>query len=144
MNNKNIIKNNPKFVIGAFILNKKGEMLLRTTPSQQDKYTCINSSIEWGDTILKTLEKNVKSKTNLDIESVSLIGLTDGLNIEGKNKNELVHMVFADYRVYIKDSSLLKEEEGRKYKWQKPKDWIKEDENIFGPYILEIVKKLVY
>ena len=35
-------KRYPKFVVGAFILNDKGQLFLRTTPSQDNKFTCIN------------------------------------------------------------------------------------------------------
>ena len=128
----------PKLVVGAFILNDKGELFLRTTPNQDNKYICINGKIEWGQTILETLRDNVKAKTNLDIKAATLIGLTDGLNIPP----DLVNMVFADYKVLVNNINDFKTDEGREYKWLLPSEWLKMNKNIFGLYIYEVIEKL--
>lgn len=132
----------PKLVVGAFILNDKNELFLRTTPSQDNKYTCINGKVEWGKTIEETLRNNVKDKTNLNIKTFELIGLTDGLNIISSDYPEPMHMLFADYVVRATDVSEFKTDESREYKWLLPSEWLKMDKNIFGPYIYEIIQKL--
>lgn len=132
----------PKFVVGAFIINDQGELFLRTAPSQNNKYTCVNGAVEWGRTIERTLAKNVRDKTNLEMESFKLIGLTDGLNIRIPGERELSHMIFADYIVYTKNNYKFKSDSDRECKWLLPSDWLKMDEDSFGPYIYEIIKKL--
>jgi len=136
-------KKYPKFVVGAFIFNDKGEFFLRTTPSQDNKFTCINGKVEWGKTIEETLRKNVKEKTNLDIKTFELIGLTDGLNISASDNPEPINMIFADYKVTVENQSNFISNDDREYKWLLPNDWLKMDKNSFGPYILEIIEKLV-
>ena len=136
-------KKYPKFVVGSFIINSEGKLFLRTTPSQENKYTCINSKLEWGKTIEETLINSVKEKTNREIKNFELIGLTDGLNIPISNSNETTNMVFADYKVFIDNMSEFKQEEEREYQWLTPLEWLKFDDNKFGPYIKEIVQKLV-
>jgi len=133
----------PKLVIGAFIMNERNELLLRTTPSQDNRYTCINGQAEWGKTIEETLRDNVKAKTNLNLDSFELIGLTDGLNIVSAGASEPVNMVFADYKVIVKDLSEFRADEGREYAWRYPSAWLELDESKFAPYIREIIEKLV-
>jgi hypothetical protein len=132
----------PKFVVGAFIFNNAGELFLRTTPNQANKYTCINGKVEWGKTIAETLAANVKEKTNLEIKSWELIGLTDGLNISNSSDTEIVNLIFADYRVSVDDISKFKSDSDRQYQWLVPSAWLNLGEDNFGPYIYEIIKKL--
>ena len=132
----------PKLVVGAFIINNEGELFLRSTPSQGNKYTCVKGAVEWGRTIERTLAKNIRDKTNLEMESFSLIGLTDGLNISSTDSPEVVNMIFADYKVTTKINHKFKSDSDRGYKWLLPSEWLKMDENMFGPYIYEVIKKL--
>lgn len=136
-------KKYPKFVVGAFMLNDKGELFLRTTPKQDNKYTCINEKVEWGSTIEETLRKNIKEKTNLDMKSFALIGLTDGLNIAATDNPEPNNLIFADYKVFVKNINEFKSDDERKHKWLLPSEWLKIDKALFGPYIREVIEKLV-
>lgn len=136
-------KKYPKFVVGSFIFNKNNELFLRATHSQEGKYTCINSKVEWGKTVEETLINSVKKKTNLEVKNFELIGITNGLNIYIPNSEELTNMIFADYKVSVLDLNDFKQEENREYKWLKPEDWLKIGDNKFAPYIKEIIKKLV-
>ena len=52
-------KKYPKFIVGSFIINSDGKLFLRATPSQENKYTCINAKVEWGKTIEETLLNSV-------------------------------------------------------------------------------------
>lgn len=136
-------KKYPKFIVGSFIINSDGKLFLRTTPSQEDRYTCINAKVEWGKTIEETLINSVKEKTNLEIKNFELIGLTNGLNISVPNSNETTNMIFADYKVFIDDKTEFKQEAEREYQWLTPLEWLKLDDGKFGPYIKEIIQKLV-
>ena len=133
----------PRLVLGAFILNDQGELFLRTTPSQGNKFTCVNGALEWGRTLEKALAKNVRDKTNLEMDSCKLIGLTDGLNIDIPGERELVNMVFADYVVTVKNNHKFKSDSDRECKWLLPSEWLKLGKEAFAPYIYEIVEKLV-
>ena len=133
----------PKLVAGAFIFNNKGELFLRTTPSQGNRYTCVNGRVEWGETLEETLRKNVEEKTNLRIKSFELIGLTDGLDITSPDSPEPIHMVFADYKVAVEDAPRFKSNNSeRKHAWLLPAKWLEMDQQSFGPYIREIIERL--
>ena len=137
------IKKYPKFVVGVFLFNNNGELFLRTTPSQGDKFTCLNNRVEWGNTIEETIRLMTKEKTNLDVDNYELIGLTDGLNIKSSGSQEQIHMVFADYKVIAKNIKNFKSnDESREYKWLTTDGWLKLNQDFFGPYIYEIIQKI--
>ena len=132
----------PRLVLGAFIINDQGQLFLRTTPSHGNKFTCVNGALEWGRTLEKALAKNVRDKTNLEMDSCKLIGLTDGLNIDIPGERELVNMVFADYVVTVKSNHKFKSDSDRECKWLLPSEWLKLGKEAFAPYIYEIVEKI--
>lgn len=133
----------PKFVVGSFIFDNDGRLFLRTTPSQGNKFTCINAKVEWGKTINDTLRESVKEKTNLDVDYVEFLSLTDGLNVRSNGSDEGVHMIFADYKVFIKNIADFQNDSAREGRWLKPSEWIALGEEAFGPYIYEVVKRLL-
>jgi len=133
----------PKFLVGSFIFDSNNRLFLRTTPDQGDRYTCINAKVEWGKKIEETIVDSVLYKTNLKVENFEFIGLTNGLDIKVQNSLEPVHMIFADYKVHVSNIDDFKQESDRKYKWLKPEEWLKLDDDEFAPYIKEIIQKLV-
>lgn len=132
----------PKFVVGSFLLDRDGKLFLRTTPSQGNKFTCINAKVEWGKTIKETIIESVREKTNLRVEKFELISLTDGINIEMPDGKEPVNMIFADYKVFVDDLAAFKQQEDREYRWLDPKEWLKMENDKFGPYIKEVIVNL--
>lgn len=133
----------PKLVIGSFIMNQAGEILLRTTPSQGNDFTCINAKVGWGETIESTIRTSVREKTNLDVASYELLGLTDGLNITVPDTPEPIHMVFADYLVRpVDDADFRAVQSEREYRWLKPEAWLALDRVAFGSYIYEIIERI--
>lgn len=132
----------PILVIGSFIFNEKGELLLKASTSQNNKYTYVNEKVRWGERIEETLRRSVREKTNLIIKSYELIGLTDALNLKAGESSEIIHLIFADYKVNIKDSNNFKMESNQEYRWLTLDKWLQLDKNKFGPYIYEIIEKL--
>ncbi len=132
----------PKFMVGAFPINDKGEIMLRTSPSVDGKYVCLNRRLRWGETIKEALTNDVLEKTGLTLMRHEFLGLQDGLL---KNKEgELNHMIFVDYLVYVNDFNNYKEINGRKYEWHVPADWINKGEEAFGPNILNVIHGILY
>ena len=79
----------------------------------------------------------------MEIKNFELIGLTNGLNISVPNSNETTHMVFADYKVFIDNINEFKQDTERECQWLTPAEWLNLDDNKFGPYIKEIIQKLI-
>lgn len=132
----------PRLVVGSFIFDAIGRLYLRRSPRVEEKFTCINDKVKWGQRVEETLKKSVKKKTNLDIDSIEFVALTDGLGLKDDNGKDL-HLIFADYKVSVSDISEFKSnDDTREGQWLSVNDWIELGEKEFGPYIFEILKKL--
>lgn len=132
----------PKLVIGSFLINDKNQIFLRTTPRQNNKYTCINDKVIWGNTIKETIKSGIKEKTNLNVTKIKLIDLSDGLNLNNVDGQNNVHLVFADHLVWVDNTNEFKMNENRDYKWLTVQEWLAQDKNIFGPYISPVLAKI--
>ncbi len=135
-------KKYPKVIVGAFIFNDKGELFLKTSPGQNNKYTCVNGKVEWGESFEDAVKRIIKNKTGLTALEVEFIGATNGLNIKQPDGAEDKHMVFLDHKAIVGDFEKLKMEGKREYKWMPVEEWLKIDKSIFGQYIYEIIEKL--
>ena len=132
----------PKFVVGSFPINKKGEIYLRTSPSIANRFTCINDKVLWGQTILDTLTHGISSKTGLKPSHFELLGLQDGFIQEGGGS--LNHMIFADYLAHIDDMSLYRENPERVCAWHTPQDWLTRGADAFGPNIMNVIEQILH
>ena len=79
-------------VIGG-IINKKGEILL--LKRRKEPYIGIwalpGGSMEFGEHLEETLEREIKEETNIDVKFTNLKGLTHEILYDGKSKVKLEH-----------------------------------------------------
>ena len=140
MDNKE--KKYPKVVIGAYIFRHDKKLLLVRAPAWNNKFTCVGGKIEMGEKAEDTVKREVKEETNLDLEKLKLIGITDGLEL-GENSRGYKHLIFIDYKVDVKNTSSMKlNKEGENYEWHVLDEWLAKDEDEFAPSNYEIIKKL--
>ncbi len=133
----------PKVIVGAFIFNDKGELFLMKGAKWHGKYIVPGGKVEMNETIEESLKREVKEETNLDIEDIKLIGLTDGSGLQEAYTKEDNHFVFVDNKAFAKDIKNIKlSDEASDYKWLKLEEWLKKDKTKFGPYIYHILEKL--
>jgi molecular chaperone GrpE (heat shock protein) len=136
-------KKYPKVIVGAFIFNDKDELFLMKGTKWHGKYIVPGGKVEMNETIEDALKREVKEETNLDIEDIKLIGLTDGLGLDKAYTKEDNHFVFVDNKAFAKDIKNIKlNDEASEYKWLKLDEWLKKDKAKFGPYIYHILEKL--
>jgi hypothetical protein len=132
----------PKFVVGAFVLSRKGKLLLWRTPGSY--FTCPNFPVLYGKSIEETLRDGLQQATNLEVAHHDLIDLVDGLHIP-TGENEQTNLIFADYRVTpVDDQAFAPSDEYalREAHWRTPADWLVLGEEVFGPYIRGTVARL--
>lgn len=136
-------KKYPKFVVGAFVINKDGELFLWKKPGEY--FTCPNFKVLWGESIEETLRNGLKSKMGVDVAGYSFINLVEGLHIK-TGESEETNLIFADYRISLVDDDAFDpsgDYSDREYRWLKPEEWVELDDEEFGPYITEAVTRLV-
>lgn len=133
----------PKIIVGAFIFNDQGELLLMKGVKWHDKYSPPGGKIEAGETLIEAVKREVKEETNLEIDNIEFVGVQDGLIPEGDytlNDNQLV---FIDYKAVAKDPENLKlNEEANSSKWLPIGEWLKKNESKFTPYTYNVLKKI--
>ena len=133
-------KKYPKIVAGVFIFNESDELLLIMAPGWQNKYTCAGGRVEVGEKLIDAAKREAKEETNLDVYDIKLIDIVDGLGLEESYKREDNHLIFVDYEARAKNiNSLRLNKEGIKYKWLKPKEWLKRQD--VEKYTKEIIER---
>ncbi len=74
--------------VGVMIVNKQSEVLLglRQGSHGAGEWSFPGGGIEFGDTIEKTVKKEVKEETNLEVDDLELISVADEMRylVEGK------------------------------------------------------------
>ena len=140
---KNMDKKYPKFVVGAFIMNKNNELFLW---KNKHGFVCPNFKLLLNKTIEDTFRDGIKEKTGFKITKHIFIDLIEGLNIKIDNIGNTTHLIFADYKITISNENDFNppaKYSDREYKWLKPREWLELNHDIFGSYITNTIKHLV-
>jgi molecular chaperone GrpE len=138
MDNSNEEKKYPKATVGAFIFNDKGELFLMKSPKWQNKYVCPGGGIEYGEKMVDSLRREVKEETNMRIDDIKFLGVSEGINLGDEYSKKEKHLLFLNYKAVLKGRPDIKlNEEAIKYYWLKPKEWLKKDLNLYTRKVLE-------
>lgn len=132
-------KKYPKVGVGIFIFNDKGELFLARGVKWHNKYTCPGGKVEMNESVIETVKREAKEETNMDIEDISLVAVTDGLNLDVEYTKEDNHFVFLNYKAKAKNTKKIKlNEEATEYKWLTPNEWLERKD--VGRTAAEVIK----
>lgn len=121
-------KKYPRAIVGAFIFNDKDELLLLKSVHWDGLYAPPGGSVELDETVINALKREVKEETNLSIEDIKFISITDGLGLYDNYKKPENHLIFLNYIAKAKDTKRIKlNNEATDYKWQSVEKWLKDD-----------------
>ncbi len=113
----------PEPVVGAYIVNPKGELLLVKTHKWDGAYCCPGGHVELGETVEAALLREIKEETGItDIESHTFLCMYDYLDGAYYKKK---HMIFLDFKVVSRASMVTLNQEAQSYVWVLPKDSLK-------------------
>jgi nucleoside triphosphatase len=87
----------PEPIVGAFILNKKGQLFLFQTHKWNNSYCVPGGHIEWGESIDNALLREVKEETNLIVKKKKFLCLWEFIAEEEFWKKK--HMIFLNFLV---------------------------------------------
>lgn len=137
-------KKYPRAIVGAFIFNEKDELFLMKTVQFHNKYNVPGGSVELGETIEEACIRETKEETNMDIEDLEFMGVSDGLNLNNKiYKKPENHLIFINYKARVKGEPKIKlNKEATDYKWRPVSEWLK-NKNVSATVMGEIEKHLV-
>ncbi len=133
----------PRVIVGAFILNKKNELLLLKQKNWKGKYTCPGGKVEIGETFVEALTREVREETNLRLKNIKKFEIVEGLNLKSKYKPGDEHFIFVDFIAKAKNESDLKiNKESISAKWKTPEAWLKKKDVFPHNYIVQAIEKI--
>lgn len=140
---KQEFKKIPSVIVGAFIFNEDGELFLMKSPAWHNKYVCPGGHVEYNETMVDAVIREVKEETDLDIKEPELISCSEAINIGDEFKKDEKHLVFLNFKAKVsRNDKIILNSEGVSYRWLKPADWVKKD-NINQSTLDVIEKKFI-
>ena len=114
----------PQVVVGALILNKKGEILLVKSHKWKNLWGLPGGKLKYGESIASALKREVKEETGMKIKVVKMITLQEA--IFSKEFHGKKHFIFIDYLCSTNSSKVrLDKRELQEYLWIKPNKALK-------------------
>lgn len=132
-------KKYPIPVVGAYIFNKQGKILLVKSKKYKDKYGGPGGHIELGETIEQAFRREVREETGLKISKLKLFDIKEIINSK-EYQNSGHYISFRMYGRAFSNKIKLDLREAYEYIWVKPELALKM--NVLGP-TKESIKKLI-
>jgi phosphoglycolate phosphatase-like HAD superfamily hydrolase/ADP-ribose pyrophosphatase YjhB (NUDIX family) len=109
----------PVVTVGGLIYNPQGEVLLVRTPKWSNLWGIPGGKVEYGESGVEALRRELKEETNLDVEDVVFVLVQDC--IESAEFYRAEHFVLLNYTCRCRDNAEVRlNEEAREYRWVSP------------------------
>jgi nucleoside triphosphatase len=98
----------PQPVVGAFIFNEKGEVLLVRSPKWENGtlWAVPGGHVEWGETIKAAVEREAFEEVGLKVNFDSVFGVFDVIFPE--KYHQKMHFIFLECRCLVKGKQIVK------------------------------------
>jgi nucleoside triphosphatase len=93
--NKKDEKKYPNVIVGCFIIDSEGKILLAKSRKWNDKYTIFGGHVEFGEEIKEAVVREAKEETGLDVKIIGELGISE--TVLHPDFHEEKHFVFMDY-----------------------------------------------
>lgn len=132
--------NYPEPIVGAFIKNKKGELLFVTSFKWKGVWSIPGGHVELGENLTDALRREVMEEVGLNVRVKRLISIEQAIFPKSFIKKK--HFIFFDF-LCESSSDKVKIDKGevQGYKWIRPKDALKLKHNQYTRHALEIYLK---
>jgi len=123
------IQNRPAVSVGAYIYNEEGKIFLMRSPKWKNKLIAPGGKIEFMESSVAALKREVKEETNLEIDSIEFLTPVDCLDLKDYG-GSLRHFVGLNFKARALNEKEVKldGEEGEEYLWLTPEEAIKRDD----------------
>lgn len=130
----------PQVTVGAFIMNKKGELFLVKTHKWPGLYVVPGGKLECGETLKEALKREVKEETGLDVGGEKLLTTYEFINEPTFWQKK--HYIFFEYLCLAKNTKVvLDKKEATRFVWISP---AKALELPLEKYTKKVITKYLY
>lgn len=107
----------PHVTVGAFVTNQDGDFLLINSPKWGNKWVVPGGHVEYGETLIQAVQRELKEETNLTATNWQFIGYQD--SIEDPQYNNTKHMIFMDFSAQVSSEkhTIKLNNEANTYNW---------------------------
>ncbi len=106
----------PEITVGALIFNNEGRLLIVKSDKWNGQYCIPGGHIEFGETIIEAVKREVKEETNLDIDNIRFHMIEECIFSKNFHDPEK-HFVFLDYSCKAKNTDVILNEEAQEFIW---------------------------
>jgi nucleoside triphosphatase len=96
----------PEPVVGGYIRNSKGEILLIKSPKWGDYWLVAGGHIEWGESIEKAITREIKEELGIKVEYTNLICTFEDIFPTDYYKKS--HMIYLQCECMVKPKQIIK------------------------------------
>ena len=114
-----------KIAIGGLVF-FEGKMLLCRSPKWGGKWLIPGGGMKWGETIVQTLQREIKEETGLGIDFIR-IGETKTVTEPPEFNKKGMHFLMIDCECTARSQDVVLNEEHDAYDWVSPEDALKMD-----------------
>jgi nucleoside triphosphatase len=114
---------------GALILNENDEIFLMESPKWENQWLVPGGKVEKGDSMKKTVRKEVREETGLEVKDVEFLEVKDGGNPDDFERD--THFIFLNFVCRAENQEVeLDEREAVDYKWIDPEEALENNMDI--------------
>src|SRR3989338_695896 len=124
-----IDKQMPKVTVGALIVNQAGKILLIRSPKWQNKMVIPGGHIEWGESIVTALQREIKEEVGISIKEPEFLMAKEFIFSEDYKKDR--HIIYLEHLVRTddpEDAVKLQTTEATEYLWLMPDEILERDD----------------
>lgn len=111
------MKQDINVIISAVIIDQDNNVFLGKSPKWKNKWTIPGGKIKQGETMIKTLEREVMEETGLIIMNISLLNISESI-YDKDFKDGNCHMIFIDFLCNpVKKDVIIDQREFTDYCW---------------------------
>lgn len=110
-------KNYPEVAIGAVIFNTENKVLLLKSAKWNDRFILPCGHVEFGETLIDAVKREVKEETNLDVNNIKLIRVGELINSEEFHQSER-HFVSLNFKCETQDKNVILNHEAEEFIWK--------------------------
>lgn len=103
-------------VVGAFIVDNKGKILLFTSPKWNGEYVVPGGHVEAGEKLENAIKREVKEEIGVEIEVITQFELAEDFVCPPEFKRN-AHFIYINYIVKLKSDKFVFNEELTSCKW---------------------------